>query len=41
MLAVIDPLRVELTYTDGDDSFRYSGVIYSSEFDLVSKRSRK
>jgi len=33
--------RFELTYTDGDDSFRYSGVVYSSEFDLVSKRSRK
>ncbi|MGB8223845.1 MAG: hypothetical protein WCF10_14755 [Polyangiales bacterium] len=33
--------RFEVTYTDGNESFRYSAVVYSAEFDLVSKRSRK
>lgn len=33
--------RFELTYTDGSESFRHSALVYSSEFELVSKRSRK
>ncbi len=33
--------RFEVTYTDGNKSFRHSASVYSAEFDLVSKRSRK
>jgi hypothetical protein len=33
--------RFELTFTDRNESFRHSAVVYSAEFDLVPKRSRK
>ncbi len=33
--------RFELTYTDGNESFRHYDTVYSPEFDAVSKRSRK
>jgi hypothetical protein len=33
--------RFELTYTDGSESFEYSSVVYSAEFDLVTKVSSR
>jgi|GEM_PF-1806856 len=33
--------RFELTYTDEDESFRHSALVYSAEFDLAPARSRK
>ena len=33
--------RFELTYTDGDDSFRYYATVYSAELDLVPTLSRR
>lgn len=33
--------RFEVTYTDGNDSFRYSSVVYSAQFDLVAKVSSR
>jgi len=33
--------RFELTYTDGNESFRYSAPVYSAEFDVVANRPRK
>jgi hypothetical protein len=33
--------RFEITYTDGNKSFRHSAVVYSAEFDLVAKLSRR
>lgn len=33
--------RFELTYTDGNDSFRYHAIVYSAELDLVPKLSRR
>jgi hypothetical protein len=33
--------RFELTYTDGNESFRYSSVVYSAQFDLVAKVSSR
>ncbi|MGB5349563.1 MAG: hypothetical protein WBN10_08180 [Polyangiales bacterium] len=34
-------LRFELTYTDGNESFRHSGTVYSAQFDLAEKLSRR
>jgi hypothetical protein len=39
--AALGTYRFELTYTDGSKSFRHSALVYSSEFDFGSKRSRK
>ncbi len=33
--------RFELTYTDGDDSFDHYATVYSAEFDVAPKRSRR
>ena len=33
--------RFELTYTDENESFRYSAPVYSGEFDVVANRPRK
>jgi hypothetical protein len=33
--------RFEVTYTDGSKSFRHSAVVYSAEFDLVTKLSKR
>lgn len=33
--------RFEVTYTDKDKSFRHHGTVYSAEFDLASKLSRR
>jgi hypothetical protein len=33
--------RFELTYTDGDESFRHSSVVYSAQFELVAKLSSR
>jgi hypothetical protein len=33
--------RFEVTYTDGDKSFGHSATVYSAEFDLVAKLSRR
>jgi hypothetical protein len=33
--------RFEVTYTDGNKSFRHSSIVYSAEFDLVAKVSRR
>lgn len=33
--------RFELTYTDGTKSFRHSGTVYSTSFDLVTKVSSR
>lgn len=33
--------RFEVTYTDGTESFRHSAAVYSAEFDLVTKLSRR
>ncbi len=33
--------RFELTYTDGNDSFRHSAVVYSAQFDLAEKLSSR
>lgn len=33
--------RFELTYTDGSKSFRHNAVVYSTQFDLVSKLSQR
>ncbi len=33
--------RFELTYTDGNKSFRHHATVYSGEFDLVAKLSRR
>jgi hypothetical protein len=33
--------RFEVTYTDGSKSFRHNAVVYSTEFDLVAKLSRR
>ena len=33
--------RFEVTYTDGSKSFRHNAVVYSAEFDLVAKLSRR
>jgi hypothetical protein len=33
--------RFELTYTDGNESFRYDAPVYSAEFDVVANRPRK
>jgi hypothetical protein len=33
--------RFELTYTDGNESFRHHDTVYSAELDAVSNRSRK
>jgi hypothetical protein len=33
--------RFEVTYTDGDKSFRHNAAVYSEEFDVVAKLSRR
>ncbi|KPK14742.1 MAG: hypothetical protein AMJ62_12095 [Myxococcales bacterium SG8_38] len=33
--------RFELTYTDGDDSFLYHAIVYSTELDLVPTLSQR
>ncbi len=33
--------RFELTYTDGNDSFRHSAIVYSAQFDLAEKLSSR
>ena len=33
--------RFEVTYTDGSKSFRHSAVVYSAEFELVTKLSKR
>ena len=33
--------RFELTYTDGNESFEYSSTVYSAQFDLAAKLSRR
>jgi hypothetical protein len=33
--------RFEVTYTDGSKSFRHNAIVYSAEFDLVAKLSRR
>lgn len=33
--------RFELTYTDGSENFRYSSLVYSTQFDLVAKLSSR
>jgi hypothetical protein len=33
--------RFELTYTDGKESFEYSSTVYSTQFDLAAKLSRR
>ena len=33
--------RFELTYTDGNDGFQYSAVVYSAQFDLAEKLSSR
>jgi hypothetical protein len=32
--------RFEVTYTDGDKTFRYSAAVYSAELDLAPKLTR-
>jgi hypothetical protein len=33
--------RFEVTFTDGNKSFRHHATVYSGEFDLVAKLSRR
>jgi hypothetical protein len=33
--------RFEVTYTDGSKSFRHNALVYSAEFDVVEKVSRR
>jgi len=33
--------RFEVTFTDGNKSFRHHAIVYSGEFDLVAKFSRR
>jgi hypothetical protein len=33
--------RFEVTFTDGSKSFKYNAIVYSAEFDLVAKLSRR
>ena len=33
--------RFEVTYTDGNESFKHSGVVYSAEFDVIAKISSR
>jgi hypothetical protein len=33
--------RFEVTYTDGSKSFRHHAAVYSEEFDLVPRLSRR
>ncbi|MGB3050003.1 MAG: hypothetical protein WBB42_03350 [Polyangiales bacterium] len=33
--------RFELTYTDSNESFRHSAIVYSTQFDLAEKLSRR